>query len=72
MQPALKYEYGKYLTMEDIEDKTQYFGGENPHPGLKDSILITLCALHSRARSIDGTSVAEVKMHFGTSSYLDS
>ena len=24
-------EYGKYLTMEDIEDKTQYFGGEDPH-----------------------------------------
>ncbi len=58
--------------MEKFEEINKYFGGENPHPGLKDSCLITLCALHSRARSIGGTSVAEVKMHFGTSSYLDS
>jgi hypothetical protein len=58
--------------MEDIEDKTQYFGGVNPHPELKDSFLITLCALHSRARLIGGTSLAEVRLHSGTGSYLDS
>ena len=58
--------------MEDIEDKTQYFGGENPHPGLKDSSLITLCALHSRAWSIGCTSLVEVKLHIGTCLYTES